>query len=114
MAKGAATENKLGTLHDQVARVFQKILDRYEARLDVINTADRESMEKELLDELFDENALPSPAMLSAVTKFLKDNDISYDTEEVDKLSSQQRRLQENAKKRGELTTLTTLRAVGD
>lgn len=114
MAKGAASEKKLGNLHDQIARVFQKILTRFEDRLDVIDNMTEKDMENEMLAELFSENAMPSPAMLSAITKFLKDNEISYDTEEVDKLSSQQRRLEENRKKRGNIVDLTTLHAVGD
>lgn len=111
MAKNAATEAALGSLHDKVAVVFRKVLERYEARLDAIDSIDVES---EMLQELFDEGAMPSPAMLSAVTKFLKDNEIAFATEQIDQLTAQQRRLEENKKKRGNVVDLSTLHAIGE
>jgi len=114
MAKGSATEAILGTLHDKVAGVFMKVLARYEARLDAIDGIDMDAVESDVLEELFNENAMPSPAMLSAVTKFLKDNDIGIDSEEIDELSAQQRRLEERRKNRGNIVDLTMLHAVGE
>lgn len=111
MAKNAASEAALGKLHDKIAQVFTKVLERYERRMEVIDTID---VEDELLKELFDEGAMPSPAMLSAVTKFLKDNEISFSTEQVDNLTAQQRRLEENRQKRGNIVDLTTLHAIGE
>jgi hypothetical protein len=47
--------------------------------------------------------------MLSAISKFLKDNEIMYDSEEIDQLSSTQRRLAEMKKKRGNVVTLDNI-----
>ena len=114
MAKGAATEGKLGSLHNKITEVFIKVLERYEARLDVLDTLTADEIEDEMLRELMEDGALPNPAMLSAITKFLKDNEISFETEKLDELSDVERRLAERREKRGNITSLSTLRAVGD
>jgi len=115
MSKHSATEKSLGDLHSKIAVVFQKVLARYEARLDVLdaNIAPAD-MTDDLLLELLSEGALPNPAMLGAITKFLKDNSISFDTEEIAELSDQERRLAERRKNRGDIITLTTLKVVGE
>lgn len=92
MAKGAATESALGKLHSKLATVFIKVLERYENKLE-------ELTEDKLADEMLDEFE-PSPAMLSAIAKFLKDNEIGLDSEEVETLNATQRRLQEQREKR--------------
>ena len=109
MAKGAAKETQLGKLHSRITEVFLKVLDRYEARLDVLDTVDRDKIEDEVLQELLDDAALPNPAMLSAVTKFLKDNDIGFDTEKLADLSDQERRLKERRERRGNIVSLSDL-----
>ena len=109
MAKGAATEQTLGGMHNLVATVFIKVLKRYEARLDAIENIDPTAFQNELLEELFNENALPNPAMLSAMTKFLKDNDIGLDTQQLAELSDQERRLSERRARRGNVVSLTSL-----
>lgn len=114
MSKGAATENNLGSLHSKITDVFQKILERYEARLDCIEMVTPEQIEDEMIREIFEDGALPNPAMLSAITKFLKDNEISFDSEQLNELSDTERRLQERRERRGNITSLTTLKAVGD
>lgn len=120
MAKGAATEGHLGKLHSKLADVFIKVLTRYEGRLDVIEryqAGDLEvtdQIEQEMLDELFSEGAMPNPAMLSAISKFLKDNEITFDTEQVDQLSSLERRLSERRQNRQNVVKLMTLDRVQD
>lgn len=109
MAKGAATEARLGALHDKVADVFLKVLARYEQRLDVLENVNADDISSEVLDELLDDGKLPNPAMLSAITKFLKDNDIGIDSEKVNELSGVERRLAERRKTRGNVVELTTL-----
>lgn len=110
MAKGAANETQLGFLHAKITAVFQRVLDRYEARLDKLDTMDADTLEEDLLAELFSEEALPSPAMLSAVSKFLKDNSINFDNEQVATLSDTERRLADRKAQRGKLVDLTNLR----
>lgn len=116
MARGSANEKALGSLHAKITAVFQKVLARYEARLDVLDTASegKLELESEMLEELMADAAIPNPAMLSAITKFLKDNDISFDTEQLTALSDQERRLAERRDKRSNLGNLTQLQLVGN
>ncbi len=113
MATQAASERALGTLHDQVARVFAKVLTTYEKRLDAVDNIKVEELTEEALNMLMGSDAMPNPAMLAAITKFLKDNEISFDTQEVEHLSATQERLAERRKKRTNLVNLTTLAIVG-
>ncbi len=83
MATQAASERALGTLHDQVARVFAKVLTTYEKRLDVMDNISTEELTEDALNMLMAADAMPNPAMLAAITKFLKDNEISFDTQEI-------------------------------
>ncbi len=112
MAIKAANENVLGDLHARVARVFTKVLATYEKRLDAVDGIVVEELTEKALDLLMGDAHLPSPAMLSAITKFLKDNEISFDTEEIELLSATQERLNARKAKRGNLTKLTTLALV--
>jgi hypothetical protein len=115
MAQGAATEQKLGELHDQLATLFSKILSGYELKLEVFDRIkDADNIEEEIMVELLKAPLEPSPAMLSAVSKFLKDNDISVDREELDKLSVQEERLKNKKKNRPDLNSITNLRVVGE
>lgn len=114
MSRSAATEEILGGLHSKVADVFLKVLETYEKRLEAVDAVDTSDLKDELLSELFKEGIMPNPAMLSAITKFLKDNEISFESEKLDALSSQERRLRDRRSKRSDLSTLTTLKVVGD
>lgn len=109
MAKGAAKETQLGTLHARITDVFIKVIARYEERLNKMDSLTADEAENEFWQELFNDAALPSPAMLSAVTKFLKDNEISFETERLAELSDQERRLQERRAQRGNVVSLTDL-----
>lgn len=99
MAKGAATEVALGGLHSTLARVFIRVLEKYEKSLAVLDTLPAEDIEADMIDALMSISE-PNPAMLSAVSKFLKDNDIGMDSHEVDQLNETERRLAEARKKR--------------
>ena len=114
MAKGAATEEALGSLHSKIAGVFIKVLERYEKRLIAIDTIDPDTITDDIILQLFDENAMPNPRMLSAVTKFLKDNNIGFDTQQIQELSDQERRLKERSQRRGNIASLTNLKVVGE
>jgi hypothetical protein len=93
MAKGAATENVLGGLHSLLAKVFKRTLDKYLAQLDAIDNLNHDELEGEMVLALLNEVGEPNPAMLSAISKFLKDNDIGMDSDEVEALNSTERRL---------------------
>jgi hypothetical protein len=114
MAKGAATEVKLGALHAKIAAVFEKVLLRYEQRLDALDAVNLDDVEDEILKEIFDEGAMPNPAMMNAITAFLKNNEIRFDDEQVDKISALQKGLEDRRKKRANVTELSQLRVVGE
>lgn len=110
MAKGAAKHDAMSDLHSKLAEVFIGVLKGYEAKADMLTKA---VMEDELTAELLEAlGSEPSPAMLSSIARFLKDNSISFDTEEIEELSALEQRLKDNAGKRPDLVSLTTLRVV--
>ena len=86
MAKGASTEQSLGYLHNQVTQLFSKVLEGYEETPELSN-----------------------PAMLGAITKFLKDNSISLESETLDELSEMEERLAAKKRNRPNLKSVTTL-----
>lgn len=113
MAK-AASQSKMNSLHDKVADVFIKVLERYNARMYIADLyaegkieIDPEEVSAEVLDKLMSDGYLPSPAMMSAMTKFLKDNEVLFEKEKIDDMSEQQRALEERKKNRPNLATLT-------
>lgn len=116
MARGASNESTLGKLHSRLTEVFLRVLSRYEDRLamaDRINSGEV-NIEDEMIAELFNDNSMPNPAMLSAVSKFLKDNEITFDTEQLNELSGLERRLKDMQSKRGNVVSLTNLPRVAD
>jgi len=104
MAKGASTEGRMGVLHNKMTELFLKILQKYEAGMDI---------EGELIDAMSD-NVAPNPAMLGAITKFLKDNSITMDTEQLDELSEMEERLANKRRNRPTLASVTNLPLVND
>jgi len=104
MAKGAANEQVMGDLHTKVAQVFLRYLENIEQAADVSDVAD------DAMAELLGPG--PNPAMMSAITKFLKDNSIAFDNDEIEKLSDTEQRLKARRLKRGGLVTLGNLALV--
>lgn len=116
MSRGAATEAALGALHTKIAAVFTKVLERYETRMDALDIAasgelTADSLTEEVLADLLNDGVLPNPAMLSAITKFLKDNEINFDSQQIEELSSQERRLADRLRSRPKLVDLSKLSA---
>ena len=103
MAKGASTEARMGILHSRLTELFINILKKYEGAIDSADIGG------ELLDGLAAEGEMPNPAMLGAITKFLKDNSISIDSGEIDELSSMERRLASKQANRPSLVSITNL-----
>jgi hypothetical protein len=114
MAKGAASEESLGKLHDKLATVLARVIDGYIKRLDVIENVTPEQLEDEMLAELFNDNAMPNPAMLTVVSNFLKNNEIRFSTEEVSKLGELNEQLAIRRKARGSIASLSLVPAVGE
>jgi hypothetical protein len=100
MTKRAASEDALGELHNKVTQVMKRALEIAEERMEP----------KEVSDE--DEIILPAdinPALLGAVTNFLKQNSITADTGAIQELSATERRLKEKAERRGNVVSLQNL-----
>jgi len=113
MPKNTATEQDLGGLHSKLAGILSKVLTGYEKKLDLATAVlDAADPEDELVDVLLQQNIEPSPAMLSAVAKFLKDNEITVSREELDALSAQEERLKNRKANRPNLKSITNLEIV--
>ena len=110
----AASKEAMQRLHSKVALVFERVLETYAKRLDAIESVDMDQLEDDMLQELFNEGAIPNPAMLNAVTAFLKNNEIKFDSEEVGRVSALQEALEDRRKQRSNVTSLTSLKVVGD
>lgn len=114
----AAKKSELGAVHAALTNVFIRVLQRYIENLDILDSMTAKDINDELADEVTDalmpDMLMPNPAMLSAVSKFLKDNEIRFDDESVSKLTQLEESLASKRKARGNVVSLTTLKAVGD
>jgi len=96
MAKGAANNKDMGALHSALTAIFTRVLQDYHTKLDAVDALAEQEIENEVLAAVFADGFTPSPAILSAVAKFLKDNEITVDTGELDELNA----LEEDLKSR--------------
>lgn len=97
-----ATEDALGVLHGKVAETMTAALDQSDraASLLIEFEEDLPHKVKRFLEEVREVN----PSLLTSATKFLKDNNISCDAGEDEKLSELEDRLK---KKRNNVTTIS-------
>lgn len=100
MAKGASKEQVLGNLHVTLTNVFARVLQKYEKQMQVLDSINPADLQEEMVAALLEVQE-PNPAMLGAISKFLKDNEIMYDTEELTEMSAQERRLKDLRAARG-------------
>lgn len=130
MAKGSASEAQLGAIHTALTKVFSAVLDTYLIKLEQMKDAlesgaATEDAAKELLDDAEESlaDALsaelvtkfePSPAMLSAIAKFLKDNEISFDREETNTLGDLNARLRQLKSSRKSASNVVDLPLTGE
>lgn len=78
MSNNAATEDDLGNLHNKVAKVMTNALTQIETAQEQFDTlAEAAGQEPELIASIIDKRPEVSPALLSAMTKFLADNHIT-------------------------------------
>lgn len=115
----AASQAKMKALHDRVATIFLAVLETYQKRLDVVEklaaeVLDMEEVEAAIVAEVMKEGGLPSPAMMSAITKFLKDNEVLFERDQVDDLSATQKALQERLRNRPSLASLSIVPKVAN
>lgn len=101
----AATEKELSALHKKVAAAMIKALDRDERATFLL-----ERFAEELPDEVVGflmECTNINPALLQAITKFLRDNDISAEVDASTELNGLQQRLANKTRKSvGNVTAL--------
>lgn len=107
----AASQSKMNLLHDRVADIFLRVLQKYNSAMDVTEgmitgQLDKQEITDEVLNAFIEQGTMPSPAMMSAITKFLKDNEVLFEKEKLEELSAQQRALAEKRKNRPDLGTL--------
>jgi NADPH:quinone reductase-like Zn-dependent oxidoreductase len=90
MSTGAASETKLGQLHEKVANVMIRSLDQIERRQDQWENTDNPE---------WDPPEAP-PALLSVMAKFLADNKITCAPEAGNSVSDLEHKLAEKQKNR--------------
>jgi hypothetical protein len=106
-------------LHERVADMFLKIIEKHNKMMDVMDgmvegNLDKDTVTDEVLNSFIEQGAMPSPAMMSAITKFLKDNEIMFEREKIEEVSAQQRALEERKRQRPNLDNLLAFPAVGN
>lgn len=92
MTKKAANEETLGTLHAKVAEVMLNALNSTDMLNEQIAADNEKARQADQLDAIRD-LIEPSPALLGAITKFLKDNEITCNTEDSVGLTALQQQL---------------------
>lgn len=91
--KTKATDAILGEIHGKVAGIMLRTLDQTDGAEYLLDQY-REELPEEVIDFL-EKCSVISPALLKAVTQFLKDNSITCAIEDSDEMSELQKRLAE-------------------
>lgn len=90
MASNAANEQELGALHNITAKVLKQTLDVFDIAQKAYlatNGLQRQGDEEAGIEPLYADPPILAPAMLAAIIKFLKDNDITAAPEDSEELS---------------------------
>lgn len=108
--KNAAKEDELGEVHSKVASLMTNVLDNYNAAA----KKNRELIEAAVPDADPAKTKLvavqePSPAFLNAVTKFLKDNEVTAASDEGAGTDELAKALDQNRKNRGKVVGLADI-----
>ena len=115
MARVGAKIDRLGALHSKVAEIFLRVLEMYDANLTRLdNMAGDDALEEAFVEEVMKAGLLPTPAMMAAVTQFLKHNNIEAEMEEVSKMTDLQRSLAERQKNRPNIVSLSSVKAANE
>lgn len=94
MAKSnAASDTELSLLHSAVAKAFIRQLDGANRATELLDMY-IDSLPQEIIEYLSEQKEA-SPSLLTAATKFLKDNDITCQIEDSTEMRSLERRLHE-------------------
>lgn len=97
--KSAASEEILGMLHAKVAKVMASALEQIEQSQRVYDDLLADATQ-DVVDEILSKRPELSPALISAVTKFLADNKITCNPAEDENVSDLERRLASKKKRR--------------
>jgi hypothetical protein len=103
MASNSANEQELGALHAKTAKVLSQALEILDvAQLAYIETGGLQTPKNEELGlpALYANPPMLSPALMSAITKFLKDNSITAQPEDSVTMSDLEAALAEKRKRR--------------
>ena len=98
MTKQTASDTKLGLLHSRVAEVMLNALTSADTAAILLETF-RDQLPTEVIAYLSIQTDV-NPALLQAVTKFLKDNDITCQIAEDENMTELQQRLAEKQGRR--------------
>lgn len=98
-----ASERELSALHGAVARSMQASLESTDVALGLLEKYKDADLPGDIY-KFLREASIVNPSLLTAITKFLKDNNISSDIEEDNALSALQNSL--NRKKTGTVTSI--------
>jgi len=114
MAKGAANSAQMGKLHSKMAAIMLRVLEDYNRKLDAVAQLDTDALEDDIIAALMEERFEPSPQMLAVIAKFLKDNSIEFEAEEINELSAMEQRLAAKKAARPTFASVTTLPVAGN
>lgn len=89
----AATEKELSELHRRVAKTLIAKLDSADQATYLLSIEREEPLPEDILKYL-EKQSDASPALLTVITKFLKDNDITAVVDESKELTDLEQRLQ--------------------
>lgn len=106
MAKDKATDKELGILHGKVATMMTKALDSAEEAEHLLDKHLADDLPGDIIDYLEKQKA-SSPALFTAIAKFLKDNDITCQIEENPQMSELQTRLAHKRKAVGNIIPIS-------
>lgn len=98
MPKETATDKTLAILHQKTAKAMLDALESSETAQALLDQSYEDDDGNEmfipaLVREYLKKQASASPALLTAITKFLKDNDITCQIDETEEMSALQQRL---------------------
>ena len=101
----AASDKALAGLHNQLARsMTQSLLSNEVAAALLLEFKDAELPHKVI--KFIENSAVANPALMSAISKFLKDNEITCQVEESEELSALAKNLRSKPKRVSDIDTI--------
>jgi hypothetical protein len=104
MSKASAKESLLGELHAKVAEIMLSALKAHDAKATLAMAALNRARDAEDIEGMVQAITLipePNAALLGAITKFLKDNEITCNTDDSESMSALEQRMKAKGDARG-------------